>query len=48
MIDTSIDWTLVTLNFTIENYGIKLICDQIDSPHADMCISILTITHSGF
>ena len=33
--DTSTDWTLVILNFTIENYGIRLVYDQIDTPHAD-------------
>ena len=34
--DTSTEWTLVNLNFTVENYGIKLIYDQIDTAHADM------------
>ena len=46
--DTSTDWTLVSLNFTVENYGIKLIYDQIDTPHADMCFSNITITHSVY
>ena len=46
--DTSIDWTLLKLLFTIENYGIKLIYDQIDEPHADMCFSNITITHSVY
>ena len=45
---TSTDWTLVTLNFTVENYGIKLIYDQKDTPHADMCFSNITITHSVY
>ena len=44
--DTSTKWTLVSLNFAVENYGIKLIYDQIDSFHADMCFSNMTITHS--
>ena len=44
--NTSTDWTLVNLNFTVENYGIKLIYDQIGTPHADMCFSNTTITHS--
>ena len=44
--DSSTDWTLVTLSFTVENYGIKLIYDGIDKPHADMCFSNITITHS--
>ena len=45
---TSTDWTLLNLDFTVENYGIKLVYDQIDSPHADMCFSNITITHSVF
>ena len=44
--DSSTDWTLISLNFTVENYGIKLIYDQIDTPHADMCFSSITITYS--
>ena len=44
--NTSTVWTLVNLNFTIENCGIKLIYDQIDTAHADMCFSNNTITHS--
>ena len=43
--DTSTEWTLVNLNFTQEIYGIKLIYDQIDTPHADMCFSDITITY---
>ena len=46
--DTSTDWTLISLNFTVENYGIKLIYDQIDTAHADMCFSNITITHSVY
>ena len=30
--DISTQWTLVILNFTVENYGINLICYQIDTP----------------
>ena len=44
--DTSTDWTLVKLNFTEENYGIRLIYDQVDTPHADMCFSNITIPYS--
>ena len=47
-IDNSTEWTLVSLNFTVENYGIKLIYDEIDTPHADMCFSSITITHSAY
>ena len=43
--DNSSDWTLLILDFTVENYGIKLLYDQIDTAHADMCFSNITITH---
>ena len=43
---TSTEWTLLNLDFTIENYGIILIYDQIDNAHADMCFSNKTITQS--
>ena len=46
--DSSTEWSLLNLDFTVENYGIKLIYDQIDTPHADMCFSNITITHSVF
>ena len=46
--DSSTDWTLLSLNFTIENYGVKLVYDQIDTSHADMCFSNITITHSVY
>ena len=46
--DTSKDWTLVNLNFTIEHYGIRLVYDQIDTPHADMCFSNIIITQSVY
>ena len=45
---TSTDWTLVNLNFTDKKYGIKLIYDQIDTTHADMCFSNSTILHSVY
>ena len=44
--DSSTD--LVSLNFTVENYGIKLTYDEIDTAHADMCFSNITITHSVY
>ena len=44
--DTSTDWTIIILDFTGENYGKKLIYDQIDTAHTDMCFSNITITHS--
>ena len=44
--DTSTDWTLPNLIFTVEKYGIRTIYDQIDTPHADMCFSNIAIPHS--
>ena len=44
--DTSTDWTLLNLDFTVEIFGIKLIKDRIETPHADMCFSNNTIRHS--
>ena len=46
--NSSTQWTKLSLNFTVENYGIKLIYDEIYTPHADMCFSNITITHSVF
>ena len=46
--DTSTDWTLVNLNFTVESFGTRLVYDQIDTPHAGMCFSDITITHSVY
>ena len=47
-IDTSTDSTLVNLNFTVEIYDIKIIYDQLDSAHADMCFSDIKSTHSVY
>ena len=44
--DSSTDWSKLSLNFTVENDGIRLIYDEIDTAHADMCFSNITITHS--
>ena len=46
--NSSTQWTLVTMNFTVENYGVRIIYDQIDTPLADMCFSNITITHSVY
>ena len=46
--DSSTDWSLLNIDFTTKNYGIKLIYDQIDTAHADMCFSYITITHSVY
>ena len=34
--NSSTQWTKLSLNFTEENYGIKLIFDEIDSAHSDV------------
>ena len=44
--NSSINWTLLKLDFTQEGYAIKSIYDRVDTPHADMCFSNITITHS--
>ena len=46
--DNSTDWSLLNIDFTIETYGIKLVYDQIESAHADMCVSNITITQSVY
>ena len=46
--DTSTDWTLLSLYFSVENYGIRFFFDQIDTDHADMSFSNITITHSVY
>ena len=46
--NSSIEWTIINLDFTVENYCIKFIYDQIDTAHADMCFSNITITHSVY
>ena len=45
---SSTECSLLILDFTVENCGIKIIYDQIDSPHADMCFSNITITPSVY
>ena len=46
--DSSAHWTKLSLNFTVQKYGNKLIYDEIDTAHADMCFSNITITHSVY
>ena len=43
--NTSTNWTLLNLDFTQENYGIKLVYDQIETAHADLGFSNFSITH---
>ena len=45
---SSTDWILLNLDFTLENYGRKIIYDQKDTAQADMCFSIITKTHSVY
>ena len=44
--NNSTDWSLLNLDFTVDNYGIRLVYDQIDTTHANMCFSNITIRHS--
>ena len=46
--NSSTKWILVSSSFIIENYGIKIIFDQIDTPHAVMCFSNISIARSVF
>ena len=46
--DTSTEWKLLSLDFTEENYGIRLIYDRINSAHADMSFSDIIIIHSVY
>ena len=46
--DTSTEWKLLSLDFTEENYGIRLIYDRISTAHADMSFSDITIIHSVY
>ena len=46
--DSSTQWTLINLNFTVEIFVVRLVYDEIDTLHADMCFSNITITHSVY
>ena len=46
--DNPTDWTLLITDFTVENSGIKLILDHLDTPHSDMCFSNITTTPSVY
>ena len=46
--NSSTDWTMLNLDFTLEIYGVRLLYVEIDSAHAGMCFSNITITHSVF
>ena len=42
------DWTSVSLNFTLKSHGKDLNYNRIDSPHTNMFLSIIAITHSVY
>ena len=46
--NSSTEWSLLNLDITVENYGIRFNYDRIDTAHADMCFSNITITHSVY
>ena len=46
--NSSTEWTLSNLYFSVENFGIKLVYDRIQSAHANMCFSNITISHSVY
>ena len=46
--NSSTKWTLVSLNFNLQNYGIKLIYDQIETSQSDMCFNTIVITLSEY
>ena len=46
--DNSTVWTLINPDFTVENCGIRLYYDQIETAYSDMCFSNITITHSVY
>ena len=37
--NSSTDWALVILNFTVGNYGNRLIYDEIETAHGDLSLS---------
>ena len=45
--DSTTQWTELSLNFTVENYGSNSVYVEIVSAYADMCFSNIAITHSA-
>ena len=45
--DSSTQWTKLSFIFNVDNYGVRLIYDQVGTPHADMCFSKIIILHSS-
>ena len=46
--NSSTEWTLLNLDITVENYGVRFVYDRIDTAQSDMCFSNITITHSVY
>ena len=46
--DTPSQWTKLSVNFTVEKFGIELFYDQLNTPHADTSLSNITITHTVY
>ena len=46
--DSSTEWTLLSIDITEENYGIRLVYDRIKTAQCDMCFSDITITHAVY
>ena len=46
--NSSTDWTKLSVNFTVESYVIRLVYDQKDTSHANMCFSDITLTQSVY
>ena len=46
--NSSSQWTLLSLYLIVENYGMKLIYDEIESALAVMAFSNIAITHSVY
>ena len=42
------EWKLLNLDISVENYGIKLVFDRIESAHSDTGFSNIMITHSVY
>ena len=45
---SSTEGTMLNLVSTEPNYGIGIYYDKIGTPHVDMCLSNITITHSVY
>ena len=41
-------WHLIDLDITQENYGVKVIYNQMPIPHSDMSFSNIILTHSVY